>query len=291
MATIARIIVTETDLRNKQQLFMDFIMESKKLLPKGEKHQFVLLPAGFLTFDTKDLTGIPLSEPQEKAEKQKWDTKIEALKEQALAEFHRTFDFETLKELKSVANYLVIGIDSNAAPKSKDMRIQFVLVYDLQSEKPLHWTGKTYPQPGERDCLIKMPIDTHFMKQKIDGKKVAVFGCHDLSIFNPRHQHHFSPFGDERKGGKRQEQTASGKIKCPFIDATLDFGPEIMLQLPHTEGTWAAKWTKLNEWMRRKNGTEIQHFASGLKGVSKYSLAGTQKGDVINFVNGKLVTK
>jgi len=284
MATIARIIVTENDLQNKQQLFRNFIAESKKEL-KGKKHQFVLLPAGFLTFDTNDLTGIPLSEPQEKAEKQKWNTRIENLKEQALAEFHQVFDFGILKELKSVANYLAIGINS------QDRRIQFVLVYDLQSGKPMHWTGKTYPNTKERESLIKMPIDTHFIKQKIDGKKVAVFGCHDLSIFNPRHQRHFSPFDDERKGKKRQEKTASGKIKCPFIDATLDFSPDIMLQLPHTEGTWAAKWTKLNEWMQRKKGTEIQHFASGLKGVSKYSLAGTQKGDVINFVNGKWVIK
>jgi len=290
MTTIARIIVTEDNLQSKHQLFKDFITESQKEL-KGEKHQFVLLSAGFLTFDTNVPTGFPLSEPQGEAEKQKWDTKIEALKEQALAEFHRTFDCETLNELKSVANYLVIGIDSNAAPKSKEIRIQLVLVYDLQSGKPLHWTGKTYPKPGERDCLIKMPIDTHFIEGTIGGKKVAVFGCHDLSIFNPRHQRHFSPFDDERKGKKRQESTASGKIKCPFIDATLDFSPDIMLQLPHTEGTWAAKWTKLNEWMRRKKGAEIQDFASGLKGASKYSLSGTQKGDVMNFVNGKLVTK
>jgi hypothetical protein len=243
------------------------------------------LPAGFLIFDTKDLSGIPLSEPKEKVEKQKWNTEIENLKGQALAEFHKSFDSGTLKELKSIANYLVIGINS------QDRRIQFVLVYDLQSGKPIHWTGKTYPNTKERDSLIKMPIDSHFMKQKIDGKKVAVFGCHDLSIFNPRHQRHFSPFEDERKGKKRQEQTASGKIKCPFIDATLDFSPDIMLQLPHTEGTWAAKWTTLNKWMQRKMGTEIQDFASGLKGVSKYSLSGTQKGDVINFVNGKWVTK
>ena len=125
MATIARIIVTENNLQNKQQLFRNFITESKIEL-KGEKHQFVLLPAGFLTFDTTDLTGIPLSEPQEKVAKQEWNTKIENLKEQAFAEFRKTFDFETLKELSSVADYLVIGIDSNVAPKSKDIRIQFV---------------------------------------------------------------------------------------------------------------------------------------------------------------------
>jgi len=293
MATIARIIVSENDLRHTRKLFTDFITESKKLLPKGEKHQFVLLPGGFLTFAIKnDLTDTPLAEPEGKIAKQKWNTKIEHLKEQALAEFHKAFDSETLKELKAVANYLVIGIDSYLTPKSKDVRIQLVLVYDLQSGKPLHWTGKTYPLPGERDYLIRMPVDSHFMKQKIGGKRVAVFGCHDLSIFNPRHQHLFSPFADDRKGGKRKENTASGKIKCPFIDATLDFAPEIMLQLPHTEGTWAAKWTKLDEWLKRKNkGKGLQHFATGLKNVTKYSLAGTQRGDVQNFAGGKWVTK
>ena len=286
MATIARIIVSETELRNNRKLFSDFITESKK---RSEKHQFVLLPAGFLTFASNGLTNTPLAEPQEKLAKQKWNEKIEAIKEQALAEFHRAFDDKMLQELKSVANYLVIGIDSNVTPKSKEIRIEFVLVYDLQSGQPLHWTGKKYPQPNQRDCLIKMPIDTHFIKDRIDGKKIAVFGCHDLSIFNPRHQRHFSPFDDERKNAKRKENTAAGKIKCQFIDATLDFSPEIMLQLPHSEGTWAAKWTTLNKWLRRKKGKELQHFASGLKSVSKYPLSGTQRGDVLNFANGQWV--
>jgi len=239
MATIARIIVTESD-QDRTQLFADFIAESKKILSEGERHQFLLLPAGFLTFTSNDLTDTPLSKPQEKSDKTKWNAKIEVLKEQALSEFYHSFDDEILKELKSVAYYLVIGIDGIVIHK-EDIRIQFVLVYDLQSEKPLHWTGKTYPQPKERDCLIKMPIDTHFIKEKIDGKKIAVFGCHDLSIFNPRHQHHFSSFDDDRRNAKRKEHTAAGKIKRQFIDATLDFSPDIMLQLPHSEGTWAAK--------------------------------------------------
>ena len=290
MTTIARIIVTEADLQDKHQLFTDFITASKQLLPKGEKHQFVLLPAGFLTFAVNDLTHMPLSEPENVSEKQKWHTKIETLKEQALAEFYLTFDGAMLKELKTVAQHLVIGINS------QDRRVQFVLVYDLQSKKPLHWTGKTYPNgKKEWDALIRMPIDTHFIKNKIGGKRVAVFGCHDLSIFNPRHQKHFSPFDDDRKGGKRKDNTASGKIKCPFIDTTLEFCPDIMLQLPHTEGTWAAKWSTLNRWLRRKQGKELQHFATGLKlnpkNQKQYSLSGTQRGDVVNFVNGKWVTK
>ena len=235
---------------------------------------------------------MPLSEPHEKTAKQKWNAEIESLKDQALAKFHRSFDSKMLKELQSVANYFVIGIDSKAAPKSKDKRIEFVLVYDLQSGKPLHWTGKAYPQPQQRGCLIKMPIETHFLQERIGGKKIAVFGCHDLSIFNPRHQRHFSPFDDERNG-KRKVDTPTGKIKCPFIDATLDFNPDIVLQLAHTEGTWAAKWTRFNAWLQRKKSKKLQHFASGLKenlkGKKQYSLSGTQRGDVMNFVNGKWI--
>ena len=286
MATIARIIVTEADLQNKRKLFMDFVIESKRLLPKGKKHQFVLLPAGFLTFaSSTDLANTPLSEPEEETEKQKWNAEIESLQEQALVAFHQTFDTELLTELKSVANYFAIGINST------DTRIQFVLVYDLQSGQPRHWTGKTYPKQGERDRLIKMPIDTHFIKDKIDGKRIAVFQCHDLSIFNPRHQRHFSPFDDERNGEERKENTISGKIKCPFIDATLDFSPEIMLQLPHSEGTWAAKWTTLNKWLKMKHGTEIQHYATGLKRNTnkQYPLSGTQRGDVMNFADGQWI--
>ena len=293
MATIARIIVSETELRNNRKLFLDFITESKKHLPKGEKHQFVLLPAGFLTFASKDLIGVPISEPQEKTAKQKWDEKVEAIKDQALTKFHHAFDDKMLQELKSVAKYLAIGINGKVAPDSKEILIQLVLVYDLQTGRPLHWTGKTYPNQKEKDYLIKMPIDTHFIKDRIGGKRIAVFWCHDLSIFNPRHQRHFSTFDDERKNAKRKENTAAGKIKCQFIDATLDFSPEIMLQLPHTEGTWAAKWTTLNKWLQRKKNKELQHFATGLKknpkGQKQYSLSGTQRGDVLNFADGQWV--
>ena len=292
MATIARIIVTDPDLKNKRQLFSRFIAESKQHLPNGKKHQFVLLPAGFVQFAIKsDLTNTPLSEPNDNAAKRKWNTEIESLKDQALAEFHRSFDSKLLKELKSVANHLVVGIDGKAAPKNKGRHIEFVLVYDLQADKPLHWTGKAYPQSDQRNSLIKMPIETHFIKRKIGGKKVAVLDCNDLSIFNPRQQQFFSPFKNELKDNRRVD-TPTGKIKCPFIDATLDFNPDIVLQLAHTEGTWAAKWTKFNTWLQRKNGKELQHFASGLKKNSKdkkqYSLSGTQRGDVINFVNGQL---
>jgi len=184
MATIARIIVTDPDLKNKRQLFSCFIAESKQHLSNGKKHQFVLLPAGFVQFET------------------------------------------------------------------------------------------------------------HFIKKKIGGKKVAILDCNDLSIFSPRHQHLFSPFKNELKDNRRVD-TPTGKIKCPFIDATLDFCPEIVLQLAHTEGQWAAKWTKFNTWLQRKSGKELQHFATGLKKNSKdkkqYTLSGTQRGDVINFVNGELV--
>jgi uncharacterized protein (UPF0297 family) len=288
MATIARIIATDSELQNKRQLFVDFIAKSRKKLSKGEKHQFILLPAGFLTFSIHEPADTPLAEPQDKTAKQKWNEKIESLKAQALTEFYNTFDSKMLKELKSIAHYLVIGIDSKVIEK-EDIRIQLVLVYDLQSEKPLHWTGKTCPQKVERDFLIQMPIDSHFIKEKIDGKKVAVFGCHDLSIFNPRHKRHFSPFDDDRKHKNRKDKTAVGKIKCRFIDATLDFNPDIMLQLPHSEGRWAAKWNQLDRWLQRKNQKELQHFATGLKEVSKYPLSGTQRGDVVNFANGKWV--
>ena len=152
----------------------------------------VLLPAGFVTFAVNnDLTSTPLAEPKDTKAKQKWDTDIEALKAQALAEFHNAFDPDMLKELKSVAHYLVVGIDSNVAPNSKDVRIQFVLTYDLQNERPLHWTGKTYPQPKERDCLIKMPIDTHFIQDRIGGKKIAVLRHREKLARNRR-----NPFGD-----------------------------------------------------------------------------------------------
>ena len=276
MAAIARIIVTELGLPPNRKLLLQFIAASKTLLSGGDRHQFILLPGGFLKFSIDDdgLTNAPLFE-------QKCNANIEALKKHALTEFYQAFDNEILHALKSVANYVTIGIDS------KGGRIQLVLIYDLQNETPLHWTGKTYPKPDERECLIKMPMDSHFTI--IDGKKVAVFECNDLSIFNQRHQPLFSPFADERRGAKRRNDTEAGKMKCPFIDATLDFSPDIMLHLPHSEGTWGVKFAKLNAWLRRKNGKGLQHFASGLCNPKLYPLSGTQGGDVINFANGKWV--
>jgi len=275
MATIARIIVTELGLPPNRKLLLQFIAASKTLLPDGDRHQFILLPGGFLKFFINDdLSNAPLFAPE-------YNTSIEVLKEQALTEFYQAFDNEILHALKSVANYVTIGIDS------KGGRIQLVLTYDLQNETPLHWTGKTYPKPDERERLIKMPMESHFIT--IGGQRVAVFQCNDLSIFNQRHQPLFSPFADERRGAKRRDDTEAGKIKCPFIDATLDFNPDIMLHLPHSEGTWGVKFAKLNAWLRRKHGKGLQHFASGLSNPQLYPLSGTQGGDVINIANGKWV--
>lgn len=283
MATIARIIA---DYENKTiaSSFAHFITESKKHF-KGEKHQFVLLPGGFLKFAIKnDLTHTPLSEPKDKSEKQQWNDDIENLKNQALAVFYRDFDSKMLRELKSVANYLVIGIDA------EDARIQFVLVYDLQSGKPLHWTGKTYGRDTEKH-LIQMPIVSHFIR--IDGKKVAFLECNDISIFNPRSRRFCSPVDKERRNKttgkieKRKENMERQKLKCQFIDETIKFSPKIVLHLPHTEASWGAKWKQLNNWLKMLNGKELKHFASGINSVKKYPLSGTQHGDVVNFSDGK----
>ena len=289
MAVIARIIVTKTGIAKNCPLFAKFVIESKKKL-NGAKHQFVLLPGGFLKFSSDTLEGVALEEPQEKAAKTEWNAAVDTLKKQALTEFRRSFDSKMLKALKSVANYLVVGIDSEGGS------VQFVLVYDLQSGKPLHWTGKTFPRPNEDSRLIGMPIDTHFIKKRIDGKKVAVFGCHDLSIFSQRDKRFYSPIASERRDKntgeriKRKTNTPRSQLRCQFIDATLEFCPDIMVQLPHSEGTWAAKWTKLNEWLLWKNGKQLQHFATGLnkkpkkqRSKKRYTLSGTQDGDVVNF--------
>jgi 5-methylcytosine-specific restriction endonuclease McrA len=138
------------------------------------------------------------------------------------------------------------------------------------------------------------------MKQKIARKRVAIFGCHDLSIFSQRDKRYYSPFTSDRRDKetsekiKRLDNTPYQKLRCQFIDATIEFSPEIMLQLPHTEGAWAAKWTKLDEWLQKKNKDKrLQHFATGLKKKPKeqkhYSPSGTQRGDVMNFDNGKLI--
>ena len=133
-----------------------------------------------------------------------------------------------------------------------------------------------------------MPLNSHFIK--IGSQRIAIFQCNDLSIFNQRHQPLFSPFEDERRGAKRRTDTPAGKLKCPFIDATLDFAPDVMLHLPHSEGTWGAKFAKLNAWLQRKHkGKGLQHFASGLLNPNLYPLSDTQGGDVKTFANGKWI--
>lgn len=290
VATIARIVVSKPGFNKNRKLFTDFITKSKRELPKGEKHQFVLLPAGFLRFPIKTSAQTPLSEPDGKAEKKEWNTNLEALKEQALIEFHRSFDSKVLKGLKAVAHYLVIGIDSKDADNRAN--IQFVLVFDLQSGKPLHWTGKTLPVEGEKKHLIQMPMSTHFMKKKINGKKVAVFCCNDITCFNPRHRRFVSPFTRERIDKKTGEVIKRKKnAKRDFIDETLDFRPDIVLHLVHTDGDWGKKWGQLKSWLWKKNKMKLQHFASGFKknppDKKQYPLSGTQSDDVMNFFEGK----
>lgn len=179
-------------------------------------------------------------------------------------------------KLKSVADYLTVGIDC-LSPSSKQ-HIELVAVCDLKRDRTAQWTGKFYPTEKQKNDLVKInDLNTHFIK--LNGQNVVILGCHDLMVFHPRGQ------------AKVTSESWKGKISHKFKQQCVKFEPDIVLQHPHNTDTpniWNLAWKTME-----KELPTVKHYASGIyypkaddpreKSLDKI-LDKTKKGDVLDFV-------
>jgi hypothetical protein len=238
---------------------------------KKQHFEFVVTPGGFLKFQ------IPNSVLKHYTEKDTEEKLLPILKkdaEKTVLNFFKSLPTDTFKKLKETANYVTIGIDGrNPYSYPSDLTTELVCVYDLNKEKVIHWTGKFYPVESQKKILIKEnDLNTHFIE--LNNQRVAVLGCHDLNVFNPRGQASASVDGWKRKTSEK------------FRKLCTEFNPDIILQHPHTTDTpniWNLAWRTVEKVL-----PNVRHFASGImyhnwrsnpRGDLAKVLAKTKKGD------------
>ncbi len=272
---IARIIVSgkqykgeEPILDELKKVFVSFVQDAKK---KDMKFEFVITPGGFLRFDWP-------SEFDQKIDEEEGNKNIQVFYKSAEQGIDKFFDYigkNTLEELKGIADYLTIGIDSKNY--KNDQRIELVAIFDLKASKVIRWTGKFYPTGAEERHLIRIyDLDSHFIT--LNNQKVVVLGCHDLNAFNPRGQAVSNP------DGWRKKTADEFKERCK------EFKPDIILHHPHNTDTpniWRQSWIAIQEEL-----PEVKHYASGIRyynrdgktrGELNEVLDKTKKGDVVDF--------
>lgn len=105
---------------------------------------------------------------------------------------NQLLDETTVQMLRSACDYLSFGIDSKKRLVStthnliSEQHVELVCVVDLRTGDR-HWTGKFYPTSSQAGTIIRFPdLKSHFLA--LDGARVMVLGCHDITVFNPRSQ-------------------------------------------------------------------------------------------------------
>jgi very-short-patch-repair endonuclease len=247
----------------------------KRFLSKeyGKSHfEFILTSGGFLTFSFPDELQHDLDIVT--AEKKNVN-KLQKQAEKIIDEFFNSLQLSTFNKLKETVDYFTIGIDG--FNPTNYQAIELVAIYDLKIKKVINWTGKFYPTESQKKDLIKInDLDTHFIE--LNKQRIAILGCHDLNVYNPRGQANANPNGWKRK------------LADKFKKQCTEFNPDIILQHPHTTDTpniWNLAWRTVE-----KELPNVKHFASGIKyfnwnGEPRASLdkvlLKTKKGDVVDY--------
>lgn len=192
-------------------------------------------------------------------------------------------DESTIKQLRSVCDYLTLGVDSRKRLVSTthnritEPHVEFVCLVDLRTGAR-HWTGKFYPTSNQAGTIIRFgDLKSHFVD--LDCGKAMVLGCHDMTVFNPRSQ--------ANAGGWRQQ------VSEEFRELTKIEQPTFVLHHPHTavkSRTWLQAWSGLRQEVpsvRFSLGTGAYSMADeGWSGRSTLDevLASTKRGPVIDVI-------
>lgn len=202
--------------------------------PPEKRVKFLTTCGAFLTFDW------PTSLPYESENLFPNESALEALRTEAKKSIDALLTARLVEKLASHTHYLSVGIDSYKTKISQtqnsipEPHVELVYLIDLRSGT-YHFTGKSYPTPGQERGILRNPDLASHMVDTEYGKAL-VLGCHDLSIFNPRSR-------SNRMGWRKT--VADEWVKSIQRDA-----PLIVLHHPHTTvktRTWAASWKALQQ--------------------------------------------
>ena len=279
--TIGRIIIAKPwdgNLEQAKRLLEDIY----KKWPKEKGVKLLITCGGFIQFEW------PKSVGWEKIGDNKSPNKeaVGALIREAEKCARQVLSEGLGEKLSKVTDYITLGIDSYKDKISRtqayisELHIETVFLANLKTNQ-LHWTGKSYPTPGQQNGLVRITdLKTHFVT--LDGiGKAMILGCHDLTMFNNRNM--------DNTGKWRRD------IKETFRRLADEEKPAIVLHHPHTTvttGTWRNGWSTIRKTL---------HSVKGYAGAGRYCeadrpkqdydpikevLEATRKGNTIDFIKG-----
>jgi hypothetical protein len=241
---IGRLILTgDLSKRTLKKLLKKFTVQHHENL----RLEFLVTPGGFLRFKfPKDLPGKFSIEELE----QQHLPELQSVAIKRVEQFFKKQRKRRKKRLQQMVNYITVGVDGWGPIEKKIKSTLNLSPFTIQSEeKVIHLTGKFYPTEDQKEALVKvLDLDSHF--QKLNGHRVLLLGCHDLSAYNPRGR------ANSKAGSWKYETSKRFRDKCQA------FQPEIVLQHPHTTDTpniWRSSWNSLLEEL-----PSVQHYAGGV---------------------------
>jgi copper chaperone CopZ len=192
-----------------------------EILPEGSKTDFLMTCGAFLHFpwpkELRDVSSIRQEDSQV----------LGLLSREAERRTREVLNGGLQGELAKRFRYVTLGNDCWKGPDG--FHVEFVHLVDLR-RGTLHATGKFYPTTNQQSRLVRNPdLRSHFVE--LDGTKVMILGCHDLTVFNPRAR-------VNARGWRR-------RLIDEFTRLSKRERPEVVLQHPHgTDSTriWAQGW-------------------------------------------------
>lgn len=282
---IGRIVVTTNWHGTEKEVASAYAAYVKDAKAKSVNVTYLITRGGFLEFPWPSKIGRRTNTVNPSADD------LACLKGFAKDAFNKLLANPVMKEVKKVARYITVGIDSTNKNVTRIVEngvehitwnpinlIEFVVMYDFKTGDEW-WTGKIYPTPSQQKQLLRIPgVESHFVETEDD--RVMLLGCHDLNLWSPR--------GDKSAKGWRLD------LKNAFKSEAKHFKPNVVLQHPHwtdTPGIWRQALS-----MMRNTVPSVTHFASAgawfdpnrekQRKPLQTTLSGTMFGSVHDFTYG-----
>ena len=202
--------------------------------------KYLITPGGFIVFPWPD--GYIFDDDI-------WSPKpsnIKKLEITAIDYFRELISNSLLKKLRKHTRYLTLGMDTyfNEEAGTDGYHAELILIIDLITMKN-HITGKFYSAKSQKTTLIHHSnLGSHFLN--LDGDRVMILGCHDLSVFSPRAI--ATVKGDRRKRN------------IEFRKLAKEYDPNVVLQHPHstdTDRVWRCSWAEMKRELQ-----DVKYYAS-----------------------------
>lgn len=238
---IARIVTDRDTTTSHAELILLGVFG--KAWPKGVKVLYTITPGGFVDAKPKGANW---------SGNRGWSsTRKDFVALQAHAEpfANAAITSKVLKAAQGKTDFITLGIDLSFA---NNVHAELVAVYDVQKEKLIHWTGKSYPTSSQQRRLVHVvDFESHALPN-LGGERVLILGCHDLNAYSPRGNKAAS------KAPRGNPSTRARAIK-KVVQA---LKPTVVLHHPHrtdTPNIWRQAWASLT-----KTPTLITTWASGI---------------------------